>query len=266
MLDVAVEAAREAGAFLRESMGRVRAVETKQGEERNLVSEIDRGSEEMIIRAIRSQYPDHGFLAEESGGSGTSDYRWVIDPLDGTTNFLHGLPIYCVSIALEFRGRIAAGVVYDPNTEELFTAERGGGAFLNGSRMRVSAGDDLMRSLLVTGFPYDIARNPDHAVERFVDFLLRAQAVRRLGSAALDLAYVAAGRFEGFWEVNLQPWDMAAGILLVEESGGRVTDFSGNPPRLDGRQVLASNARVHDAMLEVLRNPPRTPPGGVPTP
>jgi myo-inositol-1(or 4)-monophosphatase len=255
MLNVAIEAAQIAGRFLKERVGTVRAVETKEGEERNLVSEIDRGSERMIIDRIKRQYPDHGILAEESGRSGTSDYVWVIDPLDGTTNFLHGLPIFCVTIGIQFRGEVIAGVIYDPNTGELFTAERGSGAFLNGSRMKVSSADEMIHSLLVTGFPYNIAANPDHAVEHFVHFLMRARGIRRLGSAALDLAYVAAGRFDGFWEVNLNPWDMAAGVLCVSEAGGRVTDFVGRPHTIDRQQVVASNGRVHEAMLGVLRNP-----------
>jgi myo-inositol-1(or 4)-monophosphatase len=255
MLNLAIEAARTAGQFLKESVGKVRAVEVKQGEERNLVSEIDRGSERMIIDMIRSRYPGHGILAEESGGSGASDYVWVIDPLDGTTNFLHGLPIFCVTIGVQFRGEMVAGVVYDPNTDELFTGERGAGAFLNGGRLRVSSADDLIHSLLVTGFPYDIAANPDHAVEHFVHFLMRARGIRRLGSAALDLAYVAAGRFDGFWEVNLNPWDMAAGVLFVREAGGKVTDFGGKPHSIDRRQVVATNGHIHEAMLRVIGSP-----------
>lgn len=255
MLQTAIEAAREAGAFLKESVGKVRSVETKKGEERNLVSEIDRRSEQMIIGSIRKRYPAHGILAEESGGSGSSEYVWVIDPLDGTTNFLHGLPIFCVTIGVQYRGAIVAGVVYDPNTDELFSAELGSGAFLNGTRIHVSGAADLIHSLLVTGFPYDIAQNPDHAVEHFVHFLMRARGIRRLGSAAIDLAYVAAGRFDGFWEVNLNPWDMAAGVLLVREAGGIVTGFGGEPHTIMKKQIAASNGMIHAAMLSVLGNP-----------
>lgn len=253
MIQLAIDAAREAGAFLKEHVGRVRTVETKEGQERNLVSEIDKGSEALIIAKIRDRYPGHAILAEESGGSGDADYTWVIDPLDGTTNFLHGVPIFCVTIGIEHRGELVAGVVYDPNLDELFTAERGSGAFLNGERLRVSQADTLIRSLLVTGFPYDIARNPDHAVEHFTNFLMRARGIRRLGSAALDLCYVAAGRFDGFWEVNLHPWDMAAGVLLVREAGGMVTTFSGGPHTIRHPQIVASNGGIHPAMLEVLR-------------
>ena len=253
MLDVAILAAREAGQYLKENVGRARAIETKKGEERNLVSEIDKGSEARIISLIKSRYPGHDILAEESGGAATSGtYRWIIDPLDGTTNFLHGVPIFCVSIGVEYNGEIVAGVVYDPNLDELFTAERGGGAFLNGRRLSVSSTGEMIRSLLVTGFPYDIAQNPHHAVEHFRNFLMAASGIRRLGSAALDLCYVAAGRFDGYWEVHLQPWDMAAGKLLVEEAGGRTTDFTGAPARVHGKQIVASNGRLHGAMLDVL--------------
>jgi myo-inositol-1(or 4)-monophosphatase len=253
MIDLAIDAARQAGAFLKESLGHVRAVETKEGEARNLVSDIDRESERRIIAMIRGRYPGHGILAEESGGSAaTADTLWVIDPLDGTTNFLHGLPIFCVTIGIHHRGVPVAGVVYDPNLDELFTAERGSGAYLNGRRLAVSGASTLIGSLLVTGFPYDIARNPDRAVERFNAFLMEAQGIRRLGSAALDLCYVAAGRLDGFWEVNLHPWDMAAGVVLVEEAGGKVSDFAGAPTTIHQPQVLASNGRIHDAMVRVL--------------
>jgi myo-inositol-1(or 4)-monophosphatase len=254
MLNVAIEAAREAGKFLKYNVGRVRTIEKKQGEERNLVSEIDKGSEERIIGIIRRHFPNHAILAEESGAStAASDYKWVIDPLDGTTNFLHGVPIFCVTIGIEYRGEIVAGVVYDPNLDELFTAEKGSGAYLNGKRLAVSTTSKLIESLLVTGFPYDIAQNPENAIGHFVNFLIEARGIRRLGSAALDLSYVAAGRFDGFWEVNLNPWDMAAGVLFVREAGGRVTDFAGAESSIYKKQVLASNGRIHEAMLQVLR-------------
>lgn len=260
MLELAIAAAREAGRFLTENVGRVRNVETKKGEERNLVSEIDRGSEKRIIRAIKSRYPDHAILAEESGGNNAAaDYRWIIDPLDGTTNYLHGLPIYSVTIGIEHKGEIVAGVVYDPNLDELFTAERGAGAFLNGKRLRVSTTSRLIDSLLVTGFPYNITDNPDHAVEHFVNLLMEGRGIRRLGSAAMDLSYVAAGRFDGFWEVNLNPWDMAAGVLCIQEAGGRVTDFFGNPSNVYKKQVLATNNAIHEAMLAVLKKAYRAP-------
>jgi myo-inositol-1(or 4)-monophosphatase len=254
MLNIAIEAAKEAGKYLKYSVGKVKSVEMKKGEERNLVSEIDKTSEAKIISIIKRHYPNHAILAEESGASSMSaDYKWVIDPLDGTTNFLHGLPIFCVTIAIEYKGEIVAGVVYDPNLEELFTAERGSGAYCNGKRMRVTQTSDLISSLLVTGFPYDIAQNPDNAVGHFVNFLMEGRGLRRLGSAALDLSYIAAGRFDGFWEVNLNPWDMAAGVLFVQEAGGKVTDFSGVPSSIYNKQVLATNGVIHDAMLQILK-------------
>jgi len=255
MLTVAIQAAREAGLYLKESVGKVRSIEIKKGEERNLVSEIDKTSEAMIIRILKSSFPSHAILAEESGAADTAaEYRWVIDPLDGTTNFLHGLPIFCVTIGLEFKGEIVAGVVYDPNRDEIFTAEKGSGSFLNGQRLGVTSTEEMIRSLLVTGFPYNIADNPQHAVERFVGFLMAARGVRRLGSAALDLCYVAAGRFDGFWEVYLHPWDMAAGMLMVTEAGGTVTDFSGAPMSIYRKDIAASNGRIHDQLLKILRN------------
>jgi len=254
MLTLAIEAAREAGKFLKYSIGRTRNVQIKRGEERNLVSDIDKASEEKIIDIIKRHYPTHAILAEESGArESTAEYKWVIDPLDGTTNYLHGVPIYCVTIGIERQGEVIAGVVYDPNLDELFTAEKGSGAYLNGKRMRVSRTTKLINSLLVTGFPYDISKNPDHAVEHFLNFLMESQGIRRLGSAALDLSYVAAGRLDGFWEVNLNPWDMAAGVLMVKEAGGTVTDFSGATSTIYEKQVLASNGIIHEVMLNVLK-------------
>ena len=229
-------------------------VEMKNGQSSNLVTDVDRRAEELIIGTIRKAYPDHGFLAEESGGGETpADYRWVIDPLDGTTNFTHGLPIFCTSIGLEHRGKLLLGVVYDPNQDELFTAEAGKGAFLNGKRIRVSGTATLTDSLLVTGFPYNIRENPDHAIQHFNNFLTRSRAVRRLGSAALDLCYVACGRFDGFWEVALNPWDMAAGVLIVSEAGGKITDFQGRPSTIYQKQMLASNGKIHEQMKSILQ-------------
>lgn len=253
MINVAIEAAREAGMFLRQNLGKVKNIQRKENQEKNLVTEIDRKSEALILSIIRKHYPSHEILAEEGGaGAGSSDYRWIIDPLDGTTNFTHGFPVFCVSIGLELRGELIAGVIYDPNFDELFTAERGGGAFLNGKRMRVSACESLAESMLVTGFPYNIRENPRHAVEHFVNFLMASQAVRRMGSAAIDLAYVAAGRYEGFWEVALNPWDMAAGALIVQEAGGRLSDFSGRPFDVYRQEILASNGPIHEEMMKIL--------------
>ncbi len=255
MLDIAIQAATEAGKFLRDSVGKVRSIETKKGNVRDLVSEIDKGSEAKIISIIKLVHPDHDVLAEESGGiMHASEYKWIIDPLDGTINFLHGVPIFSVNVAVEHRGEIVVGVTYDPNRDELFTSEKGSGAYMNGKRLRVSKTTELINSLLVTGFPYEVAQNPDHAVERFVSFLMAGRGLRRLGSAALDLAYIAAGRFDGFWEVCLNPWDMAAGILLVTEAGGKVTDFAAQAASPYKRQIVASNGIIHDAMLRVLMN------------
>jgi len=257
MIDVAIEAATTAGKFLRQNVGKIKSIETKGGEARNLVTEIDKGAEELIISIIHRKFPSHDILAEESGATKghASDYRWVIDPLDGTTNFTHGLPVFCVSIGLEHKGELIAGVVYDPNLQELFTAERGAGAFLNGKKIRVSDRATLKESLLVTGFPYNIAENPNNAVEHFVSFLMKAQAVRRMGSAAIDLAYVAAGRFDGFWEVALHPWDMAAGALLVMEAGGKLSDFGGTEFSIYNPEMVSSNGRVHGEMVGVLKKP-----------
>jgi myo-inositol-1(or 4)-monophosphatase len=253
VLTIAVEAAREAGAYLLTGLGHVRSVEVKEGQARNLVSEIDKGSEARIIKRIKGIHPDHDILAEESGEHGrTGDYRWIIDPLDGTTNFLHGVPIFAVTIAVEHRGEIVAGVTFDPNRDELFTAERSGGAYLNGRKIRVTSAGTLIESLMVTGFPYDLAERADRPLEHFNNFALEAQGIRRLGSAALDLAYVSAGRFDGYWEISLNPWDIAAGALMVEEAGGKVSDLVGNPLSIYQRQIVATNSMIHEACLRVL--------------
>ena len=254
MIQDVIDIAVEAGHFLKHSVGTVRSVERKLGQDSNLVTEVDKRSEAMITERIRMKYPGHAILGEESGGSITgADTVWIIDPLDGTTNFTHGLPIFCVSIGVQHKGELVAGVVYDPNLDELFSAERGGGAFLNGKRLHVSGTAELRESLLVTGFPYNIRENPHHAVEHFQAFLMEAQAVRRLGSAALDLCYIAAGRFDGFWEVALKSWDMAAGMLCVREAGGNVTNFRGEQMKVTGVDLLATNGKIHEAMRAVLK-------------
>jgi myo-inositol-1(or 4)-monophosphatase len=260
MLTVAVEAAKEAGRFLKFNLGKVKEIHRKIGQETNLVTEIDRQSEELIINILKRRYPHHDFLAEESGSSQShgkgerkAEYRWIIDPLDGTTNYTHHFPCFAVSIALEKKGELVLGVVYDPNLDELFTAEKGKGASVNGKKISVSKADALIRSLLVTGFPYNIRENPDRAIEHFINFLKEAQAIRRMGSAAIDLAYIAAGRIDGFWEVSLAPWDKAAGALLVEEAGGKVTDFLGNPHSIYQKPLLASNGLIHEEMIRVLK-------------
>lgn len=244
-------AAREAGTLLRERVGDRHDVHYKG--EINLVTEVDRLSEDLIVKKIRNAFPDHGILAEESPEMvNHSDFRWIIDPIDGTTNYSHGYPVFSVSIALEAKGAILLAAVYNPMLDEMFTAERGRGAFLNGRRLKVSRTADLSRSLLATGFPYDIREDGNNNINYFLSMILHAQAVRRAGSAALDLAYLAAGRFDGFWELKLRPWDVAAGWLLVEEAGGLVTDLNGNPFNFHSPHILASNSLIHTEMARIL--------------
>ena len=224
--------------------------------ENDLVTEVDLECERMCRAMLAERFSDHDILAEELGagdGDRRSRWRWVFDPLDGTTNYAHGLPIFCSSLGLEIDGRTEVGAVYDPTRRELFTAERGGGAYLNGNRLTVSDTSALIDSLLVTGFPYDVHRHASDLVELFGTFLCRARAVRRLGSAALDLCYVAAGRFEAFWEQHLKPWDVCAGALIVEEAGGRITGTDGSPFEIAAAHLVASNGRIHDEVLTVIR-------------
>jgi myo-inositol-1(or 4)-monophosphatase len=250
---VAVDAARAAGQLLHREHPRTRQVSFK-GTVTNLVTEMDGRAEALVVDALLARFPDDGILGEEgSARPGRSGRRWVIDPLDGTTNYAHGLPIYSVGIGLERAGVVELGVVYDPSRDELFVAERGGGAWLNDRRLAVSPTAELDVSLLVTGFPYDIRTNPDNNLREYAAFSVRARAVRRLGSALLDLAYVAAGRFEGFWELHLSPWDVVAGSILVEEAGGRVTDLRGGPLDIDHPRLVASNGTIHDQILTVLK-------------
>ncbi len=255
MIHTAIEAAREAGVILRNHFGKLRHIEFKDSRNVDIVTEADKASEARIIELIRRKYPKHSILAEEGGTyGGESDYRWIIDPLDGTTNYSHGLWLYSISIALVRKNETIAGVVYCPSTNELFSAEKGGGAFLNGQPIRVSDVADIERSCIVTGFPYNVRENPDYCHERFVAFLQRVQALRRFGSAALDAAFLASGRLDGFWEVALKPWDKAAGELLITEAGGRVTNFDGGPHDLYGPQLLASNGLIHSQMVDILQS------------
>jgi len=250
-LSVAVEAARSAGKLLREELGGTRRIHHKGII--NIVTEMDQRSEALIIGRLLEAFPDHAVLAEEGGVTvGRSEYRWHIDPLDGTTNYAHGLPLFAVSIALERAGVVELGVAYDPNLDECFVAERGKGATLNGEPIQVSNCTTLDQSLLVTGFPYDIRTTTETNLPEYATLSLRAQAVRRLGSAVLDLCYVASGRLDAFWELSLGPWDMAAGGLIVLEAGGRVTNVLEGPWRLQGPGVLASNGHIHEAVLEGL--------------
>lgn len=241
----------EAGALLREKLDQQHTVEYKG--EINLVTEADRLSEALIVERISRRFPDHDILTEESPErSNGSACRWIIDPLDGTTNYAHGYPAFCVSIALEVEGSIRLGAVFNPMLGELFIAEQGRGAFLNGRRLVVSQTASLTRGLLATGFPYDLRADRNNNMNYFRALAVTAQAIRRAGSAALDLAYVAAGRFDGFWELKLMPWDTAAGWLLVTEAGGVVTDLTGGPYRLDAPHILASNGLLHAEIAAVL--------------
>lgn len=249
---VAITAAKKAGLLLKFRLGRVRRVDYKGAV--NLVTEMDLLSEKVIVSSIRQCYPNHRLLAEERAvKEEDSPYRWIIDPLDGTTNYAHGYPTFCISIALEKDGQVVLGVVYDPMRDELFVAEKGKGARRNGRKIFVSSTLKLSQSLLATGFPYDLRESPANNFDHFRNFSLRVHAVRRAGAAALDLCYVAAGHFDGFWEMKLGPWDLAAGSLMVEEAGGKVTDFQGKPLGLDGKRVLASNGKIHREMIQVLK-------------
>jgi myo-inositol-1(or 4)-monophosphatase len=255
MLNFAVQTAHEAGRVLTEKFGRSLQISHKG--EIDLVTEADLAAEKLIVERIRSYYPRHSILAEEAGevervSGPDNSFKWIVDPLDGTTNFAHGYPFYCVSIALEHEGRVVVGVVYDPVRDETFAAELGEGATLNGRRIRVSDVSDLNRALVCTGFPYDV-RGRQAFARHFAAFILNAQSIRRDGAAALDLAYVACGRFEAFYEDGLRPWDVAAGRLLVEEAGGRITHYDDTPFDIYRPPVLASNSLVHAPMLAVLR-------------
>ncbi len=253
--ETALEAARVAGAILTECARTGFRVEHKDAV--NLVTDADRRSEQAVVEVIRKSFPTHAILAEEGGERAGRDaeFQWVIDPLDGTTNFAHGFPAYCVSIGLTYRRTPILGVVLDPTRNELFLGETEGGAFLNGARLTVSRTFTLNASLVVTGFAYDIRESPENNLDHFSNFALKAQGVRRMGAAALDLCYVAAGRFDGFWELKLHPWDMAAGVVLVTEAGGRITDFAGQPHTIYERSILATNGLIHDEMLKVLKRP-----------
>ncbi len=249
---LAVELARTAGELLRGELHGPRRIDFKDSPT-NLVTEMDARVEALIVDRLLAAFPDDAILAEERGAAaGRSGRRWIIDPLDGTTNYAHGLPIFGVSIALQAAGRVQLGVIYDPNLGELFVAERGAGAFCNDTRLAVSAAASLDVSLLATGFPYDIRVRQDNNLREYGAFAVRARGVRRLGSAVLYLAWVAAGRFDGYWELRLGPWDVAAGGLMVEEAGGRLTAIDGGPLDLEQPSVIASNGRIHDAMLAVL--------------
>ena len=249
---VALRAARAAGRIHMSWLHRAKT--TRKSNALDLVTEADKEAEQAVIATIRRAFPDHAILAEESGASGnTGAHRWIIDPLDGTTNFAHGFPAFCVSIAYEHRGRVVVGVVFDALRKELFTARRGKGARLNGETVGVSKSKKLETSLLATGFPYDRRERRRFYLCFWEEMMTRVEGVRRPGSAALDLASVASGRLDGFWEFGLKPWDVAAGALLVEEAGGKITNMDGAPFDIAGAQLLATNSRIHAEMAQVLR-------------
>jgi myo-inositol-1(or 4)-monophosphatase len=244
-------AVREAGLYLKKNLGR--RIEASFKGAVDLVTPFDVGAQEILVGRLSAAFPTHGFLAEEGlARTGSSDCRWIIDPLDGTTNYAHAFPVFSVSAALECSGRLVLGLVYDPMRDEMFQAEAGRGAFLNGASVRVSGVAELGTSLLATGFPYDVRTSSVNNLGHWGRFIVRAQAIRRCGSAALDLSYVACGRFDGFWELKLKPWDVAAGALLVAEAGGRVSDFAGAPFALEAPGIVASNGLIHPAIVEVL--------------
>jgi myo-inositol-1(or 4)-monophosphatase len=250
-LAVAKDAAVKAGKVLKDNVNGVRDISYKG--EINLVTEMDRLSEKTVVETIQRAFPRHGILAEEDARiENDSGFLWIIDPLDGTTNYAHGYPNFSVSIGLEHKGEIVIGVVYDPMRNELFTALKGQGAFLNDTPIAVSKNDRLIRSLLATGFPYDRTVSTENNLNYFNALIMASQEVRRSGSASLDLCNLAAGRLDGYWELKLQPWDVAAGSLIVQEAGGEVTDFSGKRSTIRDKEIVASNGRIHNQLLEII--------------
>jgi myo-inositol-1(or 4)-monophosphatase len=251
VLEFAVELALESGRIQKKRFAEAHSIQHKG--EINIVTDVDMECQERILNLISMRYPDDDVISEEKDNLFEGEKnRWIIDPIDGTTNYAHGYPFFCTSIAYEVEGDVACGVVYNPIFDELFFARKGKGTYLNGQRLTVSATSHMKQSLLVTGFPYDLNSSNHNNIDHFVAFLYEAQAVRRDGSAALNLAYVAAGRFDGFWELKLNPWDTAAGLLIVQEAGGKVTDFDGEPFDIYKGQLVASNGQIHADMLRVL--------------
>ena len=251
---VMFDALKESGEILRGSFQKEKDIEFKDTV--SLVTEVDKNSEKKIIEIIKDNYPDHGILAEESiPEEGDSEFKWIIDPLDGTTNYVHFFPQACISIALEKEGIVIMGGVYDPFHEELFFAEMNKGAYLNEKRINVSKTESLAHALLLTGFPYDRQKMASFYLKFYKKFLERVQDIRRLGSASLDLCYIACGRLDGFWEFKLNPWDVAAGKLIVEEAGGKLSDFRGEKYSIYGQETIATNGLIHDEMLEIMKKP-----------
>ncbi len=255
-LDLAVHLARSAGRYIKERLS-ARHTIARKSDPADLVTEADLGAEKIIVEGIRERFPGHSIISEEEGGADTgSGCLWLVDPLDGTMNYAHTLPLYTVSIAAQEDGRIEVGVVYDPERDELFSALRGSGAHMNGKPISVSATRSLNEALLATGFPTSVRREPEPHLELFSLFLARAQGVRRLGSAALDMCYVASGRLDGFWELGLSSWDVAAAALIVEEAGGTVTDLRGGPDYVWSGELAATNGLVHEEMLRLVSTVP----------
>ena len=255
MLNVAVKAARAAGAIINRAALDVEAVRISQKQVNDFVTEVDHASEATIIETLLTAYPDHGILAEESGqqhGNSASDHIWIIDPLDGTTNFIHGFPVYCVSIALAVKGKVEQAVIYDPSRNDLFTATKGRGAYMNERRIRVSKRTQLNQCLISTGFPFRPGDNFQNYLAMMADIMPRTAGLRRPGAAALDLAYVAAGFTDGFFETGLSPWDVAAGSLLVTEAGGLIGNFTGEADFMEQRECLAANPRVYGQLVPIL--------------
>jgi myo-inositol-1(or 4)-monophosphatase len=252
MLNTAVKAARRAGTVINRASNDLERLTIQTKQENDFVSEVDHAAEQAIIEVLLGAYPKHAILAEESGATGESEYQWIIDPLDGTTNYLHGFPQYAISIALLHKGQLDQAVIYDPARNELFTASRGGGAFLNDRRIRVSKRVKLAEALIGTGFPYRDFTHLDAYTGMFRDLVQKTSGLRRPGSAALDLAWVAAGRTDGFFEIGLNPWDIAAGCLLIMEAGGLVTDFAGKDDYLKSGHVIAGNPKVFAQLLQVI--------------
>ena len=253
MLNIAIRAAHHAGDFIARNINKLPDLQVEVKARNDFVSEVDYGAEARIIDDLRKAFPDHGIVGEESGEiEGAGEYRWIIDPLDGTTNYLHGFPHYAVSIACEHKGRITHGVVYDPFKQELFAASRGDGATLNNRRIRVGNSKSLDSALLATGFPFRNPEQLDQFLKLFKQLFTSVRDIRRAGSAALDLAYVAAGRLDGYWEAGLQAWDLAAGALIVREAGGLVTDYSGEEHFLENGQIVAANPRLTAEMLRII--------------
>jgi myo-inositol-1(or 4)-monophosphatase len=252
-LNIAVRAARSAGNVIIRNLGKLDTLAIHTKDRNDFVTEVDRQAEQEIIYILRKAFPGHGILAEESGVQEGNDYQWIIDPLDGTTNFLHGFPQFAVSIAMRHKGRMEHGVIYDPLRQELFTATRGGGAMMNDQRIRVTKRKTLEGSLLGTGFPFKSQQHLDAYLDMFRALFPQTAGIRRAGSAALDLAYVASGRLDGFWEIGLSIWDMAAGVLLIQEAGGLSSDFTGGNDHLESGNIVAGNPKLFAEILKTIR-------------